>query len=280
MKNLYSVLLEGKNQLLDSKIPGDMDADFIMRHVIGGALPIDRNATITESDEQEFLSLISRRIHREPMDSILGYTEFMGIKIPFSKHTLTPRQETEIMVDSIVSKFRGREGLQVLDLCSGSGCIGLALAKHLPGSHVVLADISDLAISHAMDNARLNGVDVEIVKSDLLDSVDGSFDIIVSNPPYIPTRDICGLEREVTEYDPILALDGGEDGMDLYRRIAQDIDSHLNIGGHVYIEFGIDQTEDIINIFEPCLDNIEIIKDYGGVDRYLKARKKIYVKQN
>ena len=275
--NLYLVVLEGKERLKEAGIPGRMDAEFIMRHVLQSDLPVDHNTTISPDKEREFWELIELRVNRHSMDSILGYTEFMGLDIHFSKDTLSPRQETEIMVDAIVSDFRDKHNLHVLDLCSGSGCIGLAIARHLHGSSVILADISEKALEESRHNAAINNVEVQFVKSDLFDNVSDTFDIIISNPPYIPSGDITNLEREVVDFDPVLALDGGEDGLDIYRRLAPEVPSHLRDGGYIFIEFGIGQTKDLISIFEPYVDDIQIVKDYGGVDRYLKARKKVYV---
>ena len=231
------------------------------------------NIKLTEQEYDEYMSLIGRRAEHESMDSLMGYTEFMGLVVPFSKDTLSPRQETEIMVDNIIRENKGRTDLTVLDLCSGSGCIGLSIAKHLPAK-VTLVDISYKAISMAKKTAELNNIAVEIIESNLFDKVTGKYDIIITNPPYIPSEDCLTLEKEVSSYDPLLALDGGQDGLDLIRNIAVEAPNHLNKNGLIYMEYGIGQTEDIKELFEDGFENIEIVKDYSGIDRYIKGRKR------
>ena len=273
-QNLKEVLDTAKATLKSSGVPDNRDAEFILEYVLDTKLTALQGRRLTHEELAKFTALIQRRASREPLDSILGGTEFLGLEIPFNKLTLTPRQETEIMTDSIIRENRHKQGLKVLDLCSGSGCIGLAIAKALPDSIVTLVDISEDTLNIARENARRNNVNVKFLKSDLFENIEGRFDIIISNPPYIPTGDISSLEKEVLDYDPVLALDGGKDGLDLYRQMAQDVDTYLNKNGLVYMEFGMGQSPDIIDIFKDSLDNIEIIKDYSGIDRYLKARKK------
>ena len=177
------------------------------------------------------------------------------------------------MVDNIIKENKDRIGLKVLDLCSGSGCIGMAIAKYL-GAEVTCVDLSKDAIVVAKATAEKNNIKVTFVESDLFENVQGSYDIIVTNPPYIPTRDCEELEMEVKEYDPLLALDGGEDGLDLVRRISEDSINYLNDKGLIYMEYGIGQTDAIVKLFEKNFDSIEIVKDYSGMDRYIKARKR------
>jgi len=274
--NITEVLSSARKTLLDSGVVG-RDAEFLLEKVLGRK--INSFADFYLSDEQfaEFMALVARRSNRESMDSIYGYTEFLGNKILFNKNTLSPRQETEIMTDAIIMENKQRKGLQVLDMCSGSGCIGLALSKYLDAD-VTLADISIDALESSQQNARLNNINVKFVESDLFENIDGEFDIIVSNPPYIPTNDLDNLETEVVKYDPMLALDGGIDGLDFYRRLSVEMSNHLRDGGLVYLEFGIYQADDIVKMLKPYFDSIEVKKDYSGIDRYIKARKRVYVK--
>lgn len=269
------ILQMAKSELRECGNPNfDSDSEFLLAHLMGmGRCDLRGDLEITDSIASRYSELISRRGCHEPMDSLIGFTEFMGLKIPFSVYTLSPRQETEIMVDSIVRENVGRKGLRILDMCTGSGCIGLALKKHLDAD-VTLADISDEALSECRHNADINNINVEIVKSDLFDSISGTFDIIVSNPPYIPTRDINGLEKEVLEYDPIISLDGGEDGLNFYRKIIESVPRFLKDDGLIYLEFGVGQSEYIANLMRANFDNIEIVKDYSGLDRYIKGKKK------
>ena len=272
-QNINELLKSAKETLSDAGISYGRDAEFILEYIIGDKIPSGQILSISAEQLSRFKELIKRRASHEPLDSILGGTEFMGLNIPFNKDILTPRQETELMTDAIIRENKSTNNLKVLDLCCGSGCIGLALKRHLNYASVTLSDISESALQIAKDNAKLNNIDVVFIKSDLFQNIADKFDIIVSNPPYIPTRDIKDLEVEVRDYDPMLALDGGEDGMEIYRKIAEDIPRYLKDDGRVYIEFGIDQTEGILDIFNGKLKDMEIIKDYSGIDRYLKARK-------
>lgn len=269
------LLNSAKARLQAGKMLGfDSDAEFLLC----GLLNVSRSqlrslGEVPSSVIEKYNDLISRRLQGEPMDSLLGFTEFLGLNIPFSQDTLSPRQETEIMVDNIIRENSHRKGLKILDLCTGSGCIGLALKKHLT-CDVTLSDISDLALIQCKKNAELNGLSVVIQKSDLFESVSDKFDIIVSNPPYIPSLDIFGLEVEVREYDPLISLDGGADGLDFYRRIISQAPDYLRDNGLIYLEFGVGQSEEISRLLSDNFEDIEVVKDYSGIDRYIKGKKK------
>ena len=275
--NLNEVLASARKTLSQAGVPGTRDAEFLLEKVLGRKYVTNIDNSLNEEQYLVFQDLIRRRANREPMDSIYGYTEFLGLKILFSPHTLSPRQETEIMTDEIIADNRNRPNLRVLDMCSGSGCIGLALSKHL-NADVTLVDISEDAIKMSEKNASINDTRVNFVNSDMFESVQGKFDIIVSNPPYLTTADLSNLEIEVSKYDPELALDGGEDGLDFYRKLSAQMSEYLVDGGLVYLEFGIYQAEDIVKLLEPYFEDIIVKKDYSGIDRYLKARKRVYVK--
>ena len=267
-------VVKSARALLDSKgVTHHNDTIFLLEKVLGHKCSIIDNILLDEQEYACYQDLISRRAEHEPMDSIMGFTDFLGLTIPFSVNTLTPRQETEIMVDNIIKENKSRNNLKVLDMCTGSGCIGLAIAKHL-NADTTLVDISCKALAIAENNAKLNNISVQLVASDLFDNIVDKYDIIVTNPPYIPSNDCLSLEREVIEYDPILALDGGEDGLDLVRRIIEDAPKHLKSNGLIYLEFGIGQTKVIKSLFEKFFDNVEIVKDYSGIDRYIKGRKR------
>ena len=267
------VIKEAKT-LLDSKgITHYNDTVFLLEKVMGRRVSLLDSVVLTQDEYDSFMSLVRRRAEHESMDSLMGFTEFLGINIPFSTATLSPRQETEIMIDNIINENRSRTNLKVLDLCSGSGCIGLAIAKHLKAD-VTCVDISSEALAVAQKTAKDNDINVTFVESDLFDKITDTYDIIVSNPPYIPTSDCNDLEKEVLAYDPLLALDGGQDGLDLVRRISEESVNYLAPNGLIYMEYGINQTEDIFALFEKHFDNIEIVKDYSGIDRYIKARKR------
>ena len=210
-----------------------------------------------------------RRSKHEPLDSIIGFTEFYGLQVPFNKDTLTPRQETEILVDNVVKDI-GNQNVKVLDLCSGSGCIGLAIAKSTK-AFVYLSDISGVALDISMRNAKLNNVEVNYIKSDLFESITDKFDVIVSNPPYIKTSDLESLEDEVRLFDPMLALDGKDSGYYFYEKIIKDLKNHLNKNGKIYFEVGIDQAEYVSNLLKHDFKDISVIKDYSGVERIVTA---------
>lgn len=269
-----STVVKTAKELLDRRgITHYNDTIFLLEKVLNKACPVLDNIELNEQQYSDYMLLISRRAEHEPMDSLMGYTEFLGLIIPFSTDTLSPRQETEIMVDSIIRENKNRSNLKVLDLCSGSGCIGLAIAKHL-SAKVTLVDVLSEALTIAEQNAKLNNVEVEIIKSNLFENIKEKFDIIITNPPYIPSADCLKLEKEVKDYDPLLALDGGFDGLDIIRKIIKIAPDYLKKDGLIYMEYGIGQSEDIRVLFEPYYDNIEIVKDYSGIDRYIKGRKR------
>lgn len=269
------ILQSAKSRLKACGILGfDSDAEFLLAHVLGvGRGDIRLEDEVTQAVIQDYYDLIARRECHEPMDSLIGFTEFMGLKIPFSVNTLTPRQETEIMTDDIVRASRGKRHLDILDMCTGSGCIGLALRKHL-NCRVTLADISTDALRECEKNAKINGLECNIVHSNLFENIAGTFDIIVSNPPYIQTGDLFGLEKEVLDFDPKLALDGGDDGLDFYRKIAMNAPKFLKDNGLIYLEFGIGQGKEIEKMMSEWFEDIQIVKDYSGLDRYIKGKKK------
>ena len=270
MYNKKECLRLAKERLKNAQVPDNRDEEFLLRHVLGARF--NMAMTISEQEAEAFMSLIDRRVAREPMDSILGSTEFLGLNVPFSKYTLTPRQETEIMVDAIIKEHQGRQGLKVLDMCCGSGCIGVAVARHL-GASVTLCDISEKALEATKKLAQDNNINVKTICTDLFENVVGEYDIIISNPPYIESQDMMSLEPEVADYDPSLALDGGEDGLDFYRKIATEGYKHLKDDGLIYLEFGVNQAEKITEIMSKHYKDIEVFKDYSRIDRYLKARK-------
>ncbi|MCI8413701.1 MAG: peptide chain release factor N(5)-glutamine methyltransferase [Clostridia bacterium] len=207
------------------------------------------------------VQILSRRISGEPLDYILGESEFFGNKIKVTTSVLIPRMETEVLADEAIRRIGERE-LSVLDLCTGSGCIALAVAKNTRAC-VTASDLSDSALAVAREN--LAGTDVKTVQSDLFASVEGTFDMIVSNPPYIRSAEIPALASEV-RCQPAIALDGGADGMAIYRRIESEYREKLNEGGILLMEIGHDQAEEIRNLFGAHA-TVEIIKDLDGNNR-------------
>ncbi|MFR3907176.1 MAG: peptide chain release factor N(5)-glutamine methyltransferase [Christensenellales bacterium] len=206
--------------------------------------------------------LVSRRKSGEPLQYILGKWEFMGLPF-YTRHcALIPRQDTETLCEEALSIG----GKTLLDLCCGTGCIGVSLAK-LGGFEVAFGDISPDCLALARENAALNGVAGSFVLTDMFGNISGSYDMICVNPPYIPTSELASLQAEVKR-EPVLALDGGADGLDFYRRISRDYAAHLSPGGTLLMEVGAGQAEDVAEMFPKA----EIIKDICGIKRVVAVR--------
>ncbi len=246
------------------------DVDWIFCEVTG--VKRSRLAELTHIKYAEYekaVEFAKRRKKGEPLWRILGNVDFYGCKININSDVLCPRCETEELAERALQSLK--EGDRALDMCAGSGCIAVVLA--LKGNCSVTAcDISSAALEVAKQNAQINGVadKITFVRSDMFQNVEGKFDLIVSNPPYIPHGDISGLDAEVRDYDPHIALDGGEDGLDFYRRIAEDCAEYLLDGGRVLMEVGIGQAESVCRLFEKSF-SCEIVKDMQGVERIVIA---------
>ena len=208
--------------------------------------------------------LVSRRKSGEPLQYILGKWEFMGLPFYTRPCALIPRQDTETLCEEAL-KINGR-GKTLLDLCCGTGCIGVSLAK-LGGFEVTFGDISRDCLALARENAALNGVPGKFLLTDMFSDISDSFDLICVNPPYIPTSELASLQTEVKR-EPVLALDGGTDGLDFYRSIARDYATHISPGGALLMEVGAGQAADVAEMFSKA----EIIKDICGIERVVAVR--------
>lgn len=206
--------------------------------------------------------LVSRRKSGEPLQYILGKWEFMGLPFYTRPCALIPRQDTETLCEEALSIG----GKTLLDLCCGTGCIGVSLAK-LGGFEVTFGDISPDCLALARENAALNGVAGSFVLTDMFGNISGSYDMICVNPPYIPTSELASLQAEVKR-EPALALDGGADGLDFYRSIARDYATHISPGGALLMEVGAGQAADVAEMFSKA----EIIKDICGIERVVAVR--------
>jgi len=216
------------------------------------------------------LDAVARRAAGEPVHRIIGRRDFYGLPFRLSAATLEPRPDTEILVDAVLARAGGAK--RILDLGTGSGAIAVALLHEMPDATAVAVDISGQALETAASNAQLNEVDMRFtaLRSDWFSSVRDSFDIIVSNPPYIETDAVASLEREVREHDPVVALDGGADGLSAYRIIAGHADPHLTPDGIVAVEIGAGQAEAVVELFERNgYALVESRKDLGGHERAL-----------
>ncbi len=219
---------------------------------------------------------IRARGDRKPLQHLLGSWEFMGLPFTVSPNVLIPRAETEALVEYAMEHYKDQP-IRVLDLCTGSGCIGIAVKKHLPQSEVWMVDISQLALDVAARNAKDLDVDVKIEKWDILQGVPffmekERFDLILSNPPYIKTKDLPTLQPEVQQ-EPEIALDGGCDGLLYYRTICRDWTALLKEDGVLMMETGEDTGAPVAALCQEVLGNGELLKDLAGLDRYVLARK-------
>ena len=222
----------------------------------------------TATDEQIALlgELLARREQGEPLQYILGEWEFMGLPFYVDERALIPRQDTELLCETALERIANRGYRSALDLCTGSGCLAVAVAR-LAGADVCVtaADVSEDALALAAENAALNETSVAFVKSDLFSGVEGRFDLIVCNPPYLSASDMENLQKEVT-FEPRIALFGGEDGLDFYRRIAAEYEKHLLPGGTLLLEIGSTQSESAAALFG---GKTRVLSDLGGNPRVL-----------
>lgn len=220
---------------------------------------------------KEILKVADERLTGRPLWYIIGDTDFYGYKIKVDERVLIPRPETEELAQQVISS--AEEGDSILDLCTGSGAIAIAVYKELEKNRrkvsVTASDISAEALELAKENALENNADIAFVQSDLFSRIRGRYNIIVSNPPYIPTKEIESLQREVRDFEPREALDGGEDGLDFYRRIAENATKYLSRGGMLIMEVGLGEAEEVVKLFKYC-DYAMILKDLQGVDRFVK----------
>ena len=267
---IMSKMLEATKKKFAAEGIDESDAEWIYSIVLGvkrSELGEDRVVRLSES--KQLKKIITERLTGRPLWYIIGDTDFCGCRIKVDERALIPRPETEELASIAVKSVE--EGDKVLDMCTGSGCIAVAIAKNCAGKHVSVtaADLSEAAILLAKENAKLNGATVNFVQSDLFKSVRGRFNMIVCNPPYIKTGDIPKIQREVREFEPRIALDGGDDGLDFYRRIAKSVRSYLARDGVLLLECGEGQTEEILKLFERR-DYAMVMKDLNGVERFLK----------
>lgn len=222
---------------------------------------------LTEAQKKTLESAVTRRLAHEPLQHILGEWDFMGLTFKVSSDVLIPRQDTETLAEEAERLIKERGYKTLLDICTGSGCIGISLQERT-GIRATIADISEKALAVARENAQSLGVNCEIVQSDLFSAFHGrKFDLITANPPYIPSETVKTLSEEVKK-EPLLALDGGADGLCIYRRIAKGYGAFLNEGGALLMEIGFDQGKSVPALFEGARGaEIKLFKDISGNDR-------------
>lgn len=208
-----------------------------------------------------------------PLAYIINYAPFFGKEFFVDESVLIPRMETELLVEKIINENKNKKQLKILDLCTGSGCIAITLKEHLD-CVVTASDVSKKALNTAKTNAKKHKVEIEFINSNMFEKINQTFDIIVSNPPYIKTSEIEKLDSSVKDFEPSLALDGGQDGLDFYKKIAQNAPKFLKNDGILYLEIGFDQGKHLENLLKDNFCDIEIIKDYDKNDRIIKCRRK------
>lgn len=229
--------------------------------------------TVNEELAAKYKEAVNKRAEHIPLQHIIGYQQFLDYKILVNENVLIPRPETELLVEKITG-FIGNNEMKVLDMCTGSGCIAIAVDKMCDKASVVGADISKDTLEVAVKNNALNHANVEFTKSDMFSNIEGKYDVIVSNPPYIPTKDVVELEQEVKEHDPLLALDGSDDGLKFYRIISENAVEYLREKGMLFLEIGYDQGKTVPDLLKNNgFTNIKVFKDLSGLDRMVVAGK-------
>lgn len=266
---LEQTLYEGRRQLEQAGIEeASLDAWYLMEfcfHINRATYYMDSNKEVSQESYNQYQELIAQRTKRIPLQHLTHSRDFFGYEFYVNEHVLIPRQETEILVDEV---RRDAEGKTVLDVCTGSGCIAITLKKEANPESVTAVDISEEALKVAMRNAKQLDAEVTFILSDLFENISKKYDIIVSNPPYIPSKDIEELEPEVRLHEPMLALDGTEDGLYFYRTIIEQANSYLNENGKIYFEIGYDQGEEVKNLLQNAgFSDIKVIQDLTGRDR-------------
>ena len=261
-------------ELRDAGVPDpEYDSAALMAYVTGReplALRMETEAELTPAQEEAFQRLLIRRTAREPLQYILGTTVFSGLEFEVCPGVLIPRPETELIPLWTEVLLRENASPEILDLCCGSGCLGLAIKYMMPLARVTMSDLSPEAVRVSERNREKLDLNCEILQGDLFEPLQGrKFDCIVSNPPYIPTKTIETLQREVKDFEPRLALDGGADGLDIYRRIAEEAPKHVTRGGMLIMEVGEGEAQDVAKMFQGKCYTM-IAKDFNGIERYVK----------
>lgn len=272
------LIAQAAKRLSDAGVPEpELDAKILFLeafHMDQVHFLMNRMRPLTEeqrAQQETYEVMIDRRSARVPLQQILGSQEFMGLDFFVNEHVLIPRQDTETLVELVLQEQQSTEK-KLLDLCTGSGCIAISLAVKGGYESVTATDLSEEALKMAERNAKAHQKEIIFRQGDLFSALPqseaGTFDIITSNPPYIPTAVIATLEPEVREHEPMMALDGTEDGLKFYRQIAKKAGTWLKPGGVIYLEIGYDQGEAVSGLLrEAGFDKVRVVKDLPGKDR-------------
>ena len=233
----------------------------------------DARLYVPQAVEEQVRALVQRHLAGEPVAYLIGEWEFYGLPLDISEHVLIPRPDTEVLAEKAIDFVKPLDECRVLDLCAGSGCVGLAVASQCPGARVVLGELSEGALRVCRQNIRRNNLTGRVVPlpMDVMAGPPahmGEFDCIVSNPPYIPRADIPGLDTSVKDYEPLMALDGGEDGLDFYRTICQKWRDVMHPGTGLFFEVGIGQADEVLRIMRSYgFGDIQLTDDAAGIPR-------------
>lgn len=275
MVSLSSLYAELATKLKAGDRYEESDVDWIIGTILNkNRAEIKLVRSVSQKEARDILRAGDRRAKGEPLSNIFGWVDFYGLRFDVNKKVLSPRMETEILVEQVLKKIEEFEAKSVLDLCTGSGAIAVTLAK-LSNAKIYASDISKQALAVAESNAKKNGVKVDFAQSDLLENLKKGrkYDIIVSNPPYIKTSDLEKLDLEVKKYDPRLALDGGDDGLDFYRRIIEGAKAKLGKRGWLFFEVGKGQADDVVALMqESGYESVQTVKDYNKIERVIYGR--------
>ena len=277
MKTYKDALEYGKQRLLECEIEdANLDAWLLLEYVSGISRSwyfVHEDEEISENDIEEYQILIEQRGKHIPLQQLTKEAYFYGMKFFVNENVLIPRQDTEVLVEQVLSLSKGKENLKLLDMCTGSGCILLALLANLKQASGTGVDLSEKALEVAQRNGEELGIEVSWVQSDLFDKVLGSYDIIVSNPPYIETSVIEGLMDEVKLYEPRMALDGTEDGLFFYREITMQAGKYLKNNGILAFEIGYNQGKAVSEFMkENGYKEVQVLQDLAGLDRVVTGR--------
>lgn len=255
----------------------EVDAALLLSHVTGQpplSLRLDMTTALPDDVLTRFDALVSRRLTRQPLQYLLNTQPFLGRDFYVDERVLIPRPETELLAEHAIAALREHPHPIALDLCCGSGALAVSMALEVPGAQVHAADLSPDALAVTAKNAELLGASVTLHQGDLFATVpEIAFDVIVSNPPYIPSADCLTLQEEVRR-EPLMALDGGTDGLDFYRRIASDAPKFLRPGGVLLLEVGFDQAEAVMALLADFAD-VQAHEDYQHIPRMIEARKHV-----
>lgn len=270
---LKEALAKAVDKLQQMEVPdADIDAWYLLSCVTGldrAAFFLHGEEPMAEPDMIRYCDLVTKRGERIPLQHLTGEQEFMGLDFHVNEHVLIPRQDTECLVERVLPYVDGK---RVLDVCTGSGCIAIAIAKLGKPFIVHGVDISEEALAVARQNATELNASVELFAGDLMTRMDGQYDVIVSNPPYIPPSVIEGLMPEVRLHEPMLALDGGQDGLEFYRRIAGQAVTRLAPNGRLFLEIGCEQAAAVAEILQKQgYREVQVFQDLAGKDRIVQC---------